>query len=150
MATRDFGKWMREEHAKVAELSGKLRRKVAAVPRSGFEIWLGELRREFEHLRAHHSRHMAYEEEGGYLAPVLERRPTLSMEVERLRSEHAQLGRIMTALHATLAELSADDRLLLRDCCSRIGMLLSYIEEHEGRENLIVLSVFTNDIGTKD
>src|SRR5262249_47044408 len=112
--------------------------------------WINELRQRFEPLRAHLLRHMALEEKGGYLAGVLESRPTLSKEVERLRQEHHDMLRIMEQLNGALREVTANNRLLARDCCARIKDLLGYLEEHQRQEDTIVVSAFSEDIGAED
>jgi hemerythrin-like domain-containing protein len=150
MAGEDVAAWMKQEHAKVEELAARLRQKTATVPRAGLEQWIVDVRNELEHLRAHLQKHFALEEEGGYLTQVIERRPTLSGEVDRLRSEHSQLAGIMDDMYRSVSTVTPSEELVLRDCCHRIGQFLCYLTEHESRENLIVLSVFTHDIGTKD
>lgn len=150
MTEQEFARWMREEHATVQTLSNKIREAVAVIPKSNFGGWLKEVRDRFEHFRAHLTRHMAMEEQQGYLRAVVEERPTLALEVERLNHEHIELARIMDDLHMTLQTLSEEDRLQIRDCCSRISALLSYNDHHENDENLLITFVFTHDIGTKD
>ncbi len=150
MESEKYAKWMREEHERVADLAQELRAKVAGVPRTGLDGWIVDLRKHFEHIRAHLHKHLALEEQGGYLAVVLERRPTLSHEVERLQHEHSEFSRMMNGIRDALEEITASDRLLIRDCCHRINDFLSYIEHHEAQENLVVVSVFTHDIGTED
>ena len=149
MDTKDYANWLKQEHQRASELAGVLREKVTCIPRGGFERWLVELRDRFDHLRAHLQKHMALEERGGYLTAVLEQRPTLSDAVGRLRNEHRELGRIMNGIHQTLHETAPQDTLMIRDTCARIQNLLGYVEHHEGRENSLVLSVFTEDIGAE-
>ena len=96
------------------------------------------------------TKHMALEERDGYMLPVVEHRPALSREVERLAHEHREFTLIMEIIHRTLSELGPDDQLIIRDCCHRIHDFLLYVEHHKNEENLMVLSVFTDDIGTKD
>ena len=147
METRDYANWLQQEHQRAAELAAVLREKVGCIPQGGFEQWLAELRDRFDHLRAHLQKHMALEERGGYLTAVLEQRPTLSGAVELLRNEHRELTRIMNGIHQTLHEVAPQDTLMIRDSCVRIQNLLSYVEHHEARENSLVLSVFTEDLG---
>jgi hemerythrin-like domain-containing protein len=71
----------------------------------------------------------------------------LGREVERLAHEHGELQAIMDRIHEELDALKPEDHLLIRDCCTRIQSLLSYIEHHENAENLLVLSAFTDDLG---
>lgn len=150
MTTHDLADWMRREHEKVQDLSNTLRQKVAYVPRANLRGWIAEVQDRFDHFRAHVTKHMALEEQDGYLVTVTERRPALAPEVERLWHEHAEMSRIMDAIHRAVHELTPEDRLLVRDCCARIGHLLSYVEHHEDLENNLVSIAFTQDIGTKD
>jgi hypothetical protein len=142
--------WIRLEHERVEQLADQLRGKVAVVPRANLGPWIKEIRESFERFRAHFTKHMALEEQGGYLAAVLERRPGLAGQVERLDREHIELIRIMDGVYRLACDMTPDDRLLVRDCCGRINDLLDYVEHHEDEENLLVTYVFSQDIGTKD
>lgn len=150
MKPEDLANWMREEHHKVDELAARLQEHVACVPRTNHAQWIEGALGAFSHFRAHVTKHMALEEKDGYMASVVERRPALSKEVERLVKEHEVFTIIMDGIQQTLQELRPEHSLLIRDCCHRIRDLLSYIEHHENDENLIVISAFTDDIGTKD
>jgi hemerythrin-like domain-containing protein len=150
MKTQDLVGWIREEHARVSTLAKELREKVGVVPRFHQGAWVGDVVSSFDKFRAHITQHMALEEDGGYLAPVREHRPGLSGEVDRLQSEHPQFIRLMDNLKRELDTIGVGDQLLIYDCCKRIESLLNYVEHHKERENLIVVSVFTDDIGTSD
>lgn len=141
---------LRAEHDAVEALSDRLKEWVAVVPRANIADWIGELRDRFEHLRAHMTKHMALEEQEGYMQTVVELRPTLSPEVERLQHEHEEIGKIMSGVHTAVEALEPVDRLLIRDCCRRIDNLLHYIEHHENDENVLLITSLTSDIGTKD
>ena len=147
----DLITWLREEHTKVRNLLDRLREKVGVVPRANLGPWIEEVRDRFDHLRAHLTKHMALEEfeEGGYLSAVLERRPALSEKVEWLKHQHAEFIRIMDGIHRAVHELTPEDRLLVRDCCRRIEDLLSYIDDHDDDENMLVTYAFTQDLGTR-
>ncbi len=150
MKARELAQWMRDEHEKVHELAEKLQEKAAIIPRTNQGRWIQDARQAFDHLRAHMIKHMALEEQDGYMLCVVEQRPALSREVERLAREHASLAHILNSIHQELGELRPEDQLLILDCCRRIQNLLQYVERHEKDENLLVLTAFTNDIGTKD
>jgi len=145
-----LNEWIRQEHDKVENLADKLHAKVAYVPRANLNSWLEDVRERFEHLRAHLIRHMALEEEGGYMSAVLERRPTLADRIERLEREHAEIGRLLDDIHTAVGTIRAEDRLLIRDISHRMQDVLHYVEHHEKEENDLVQLVFTDDIGTKD
>ncbi len=150
MNANDLAQWMHDEHEKVHELTARLLEATVAIPRIKRSDWLARLRERFEHLRAHQHQHMALEERDGYLPSVSQKRPTLSGEVDRLQHEHQELILVMDGIRKDLNALTENDQLLIRDCCRRIENLIGFIESHEQDENLIVLSVFTDDIGTKD
>ena len=150
MKPEDLANWMREEHGKVEQLARRLQEHVGCVPNTNRAHWIEVAQKAFEHFRAHVTKHMALEEKDGYMSSVVERRPALSKEVDRLIEEHKAFTLIMDNIHHVLQTLRPEQSLLIRDCCHRIRSLLSYIEHHEKDENLMVISVFTDDIGTKD
>lgn len=150
MNAQELARWLRDEHEKVNELMALLREKVAAAPQTNQQKWIEGARRAFEHLRAHHIKHIALEEQDGYMATVVQRRPAVEREVERLAHEHGELRTIMDRIHDELDALRPEDHLLIRDCCARVHNLLSYVEHHENAENLLVLTAFTDDLGGMD
>ena len=149
MDPHELAEWMRKEHERIEVLLEDAREKIAIVPRTNLKNWLSELRECVEHIRAHIQKHMALEEHNGYLTEVLDRRPTLAGSVEKLRREHTALTRIVDGIFADLKEMMPEDHLLIRDCCRRVGHFLDDVKHHEGDENLLVLSVFSRDIGTE-
>src|SRR5262245_9067352 len=150
MNAEELGRWLREEHERTESLSERLRETVAQTPSASDAKWIECLRECFDHLRAHLTKHMALEERNGYLAPVVERRPALSAKVERLHTEHGQIQRIMNEIHDSLHAMRAADSLLIRDIRIRIDALLTHVAQHHNAENMIMLQVFTTDIGGED
>lgn len=149
MKMQELARWIREEHEKCRDLASRMQELVVVVPRSNQEKWITTVRDFFEHFRAHCIKHMALEGQDGYMLPVVERRPALSQEVDQLAHEHTEITKIMDGIHEAIHGLKGDDALLIRDCCRRIQDCLSYVEHHEHTENLLVMSAFTDDIGTK-
>jgi len=150
METRDFSAWMLDEHAKIHELGDQLRHKVATPPRGDRAAWIADLRRQFDEFVARLERHMAMEEEEGYLSHVTELRPTLSEAVAIIRHEHEELKRVLASVQEAIRELQPEDVLFLRDACRRIEHLLLWIERHEDHENHLVVYAFTQDMGTPE
>lgn len=150
MSTNDVATRIRHEHEAVRLLVAKLQEKVATAPRVHKDRWLDSTKSAFEHFKAHLIRHMAMEEEGGYLTDVIEQRPVLAPVVERLASEHAELRHLMDSIGCEFAELSPENNLLIRDTCHRIQTLLHFVDHHEHEENLLVMSVLLDDLGTED
>ncbi|NOX58216.1 MAG: hypothetical protein GXP29_05075 [Planctomycetes bacterium] len=149
MTPRDLGKWIRQEHAEVQALSDRLRECVAIVPRCCSDDWICNVRERFERFRAHLQKHIALEEREGYMAAVLELRPTMSGRVKVLEQEHQDLVRLLDGLHALVVDLSCDRPLLVKDFCGRVDALLGYVEKHEGMENDLAEFVFTQDMGSE-
>ncbi len=148
MDENQFGAWMAQEYAKVNQLAHHLGEHMVLIPSAARGPWLTELGNRFDHLAAHLQRMMTIAEEDGYLLPVLEKRPTLSKEVERLRQEQDQLRRLMDDLHIVIHALRPDEDLLIRDCCARIQSLLGHVQRHHEHETHIVLYILNQDIGT--
>jgi len=147
MDREKLAEWMKQEHVRIQELSNHLREHVVAVPPGSREAWLAELNKRFDHFAAHVRRVMSIQEEGGYLLPVLEVRPTLSAQVELLRHEHTELRQLMDNLQETVRALKPQSNLLIRDACTRIQVFLGHVQRHEEHENHIVLYTLTEDIG---
>jgi len=146
----DIARWMREQHAKVEAVVAKLNGRVAAIPRANVGPWIEALRDEFERFRAHMHKHIALEEEGGYLASVIQLRPTTHDEVGRLMTEHRELALLLTSIFDEVSHLQTDSPLHIRDACARIQNLIGMLEHHENHENMLVSHVFTQDMGSHD
>lgn len=140
-----------KEHAALRRLISELRGICTEAPRTGIEDWLRRARDRFEHFEAHFIKHMALEERGGYLSPVLDdARPTLTKEVDRLQAEHPQFLIMMESIKAQMRKLAPTESILVRDLCARISQLLCYIEQHEQEEDFLLIEGLNRDIGVKD
>ena len=150
MEQRKLAAWMQTESDRVRELSNHLREHIIAVPSGSLTAWLKELAQRFDDFTAHVRRMMEIEEEDGYLAPVIEMRPTLAKQVELLQREHEELRRLMDDLHTAVHGLKPEENLLIRDCCTRVQVFLGHVDRHEQHENHIVLYTLTQDMGVND
>lgn len=93
--------------------------------------------------------HTRFEEEGGFMKPVVELRPTLSPKVEKLREEHRAhrkiLDDVLTALRGSgLGPMESSK------APAALRSLIEALIRHEEEENSLVLGVFCDDVGTKD
>ena len=109
--------------------------------------WFETLRDRFERLRAHLHLVIALEEHGGFLAPVIERRPTLAPQVELIKAKHHEQLVLASEIHNALQRLSAEDRLALEECQRRIRLLISDVRYWGEAKALLVTSVFCRDLG---
>jgi hemerythrin-like domain-containing protein len=150
MNAHEVARRIRTEHIRVQDLADSIRETTAVLPRTDQAAWIAEVRDRFDHFRAHMIKHMVLEERDGYMSSVLDRRPTLAGEVERLKREHQELITIMDGIHNAVHRLTPEDQLLMHDCAARIERLLGYVEHHDEEENLMVTYVFTRDLGTND
>lgn len=148
MPREEIVRWLRTKHDDLHKCTDVLRERAAKSPPGTRDRWIAELGERFDQFADCLHRHMAEEEQDGYLKPVLDTRPSLVESVELLRCEHAELARIVDSVQSAVRRLSPTDNLLLRDCCKRIETLLTWVERHQEHENHIVLYVLageTND-----
>lgn len=150
MINQETARNIRREHEIVEKLIDELRQETAVVPRVNLTPWIERLHPKFEHFRAHMTKHMALEEVDGYMVHVAGRLPALVTEIERLGHEHSELMKIMDGIYHSLGALKENDHLLARDCCNRIGDLLSYVEHHEDEEARLLTFAFSQEFGEKD
>jgi len=146
----DVAEWLRREHQALTALGKVLREHIALMPEAGAPDWLRGLRAAFERLRAHLEQNFAAQEKGRFFQNLLDLRPTLSKQVERLRREHTELLRMADRIRAELAEIDAADRLLAADLSARIQRFLAVVAQHEQRESTITLLVFNEELGGGD
>lgn len=147
MTPREIAQWMREEHQAVNDLTQHLRDRVATVPRVGLKQWIEATTMQLNEFRAHLSKHFGLEEQGGYLESVTLESPALSTEVSRLQHQHEEIVHILDSIYGELGAITENDHVLIEDFCCRVQNLLRYIKDHEEREDLMIVSVFNNDLG---
>lgn len=85
-------------------------------------------------------KHFEYEESGGYLGIVLEKRPGWSRRVDHLRKQHREILRAF----GRLRELPA------REVAGAIGRALDLVHEHDVAECDLVQRAVIEDIGAGD
>ena len=147
MKPSQLATWMEQEGKKVHDLGNRLGEHIATIPTGDLTKWLVQFAERFDHVAAHMRRMMNIEEEGGYLVPVLEQRPTLIERVAALKHQHSELRRLMDDLERTVHNLHTDDTIIIHDTCMRVQAFLGHIAQHDEHENHIVLYSFTQDIG---
>jgi hemerythrin-like domain-containing protein len=150
MSPEALAKWMQSEHQALQELNKLIRQHIADMPEINRADWLRGLTVAYERLRAHLQRHFAAKQEDGYLRAVVEMRPTLSTQVERMRREHDEILRMAEWILRDLSEVMPDNRLLIADIGVRIQRFMAVMAEHEQREVMITMYVFSQDIGAND
>ncbi len=84
--------------------------------------------------------HFRFEEEGGYLQAVIEKRPGWSRRVDRLHDQHREiLTELDDLAHKSESEVAED-----------LGRIIAMVEKHDTDESSLVQQVVTEDIGSGD
>jgi iron-sulfur cluster repair protein YtfE (RIC family) len=146
---RQVAKLSIEEHAQIRQSMVELRALAEDVKISRTEDGLQKLCDGLKDFHRMIQKHMAFEEEDGFLKPVVEMRPTLSAQVEEIRGEH---NRVMETLQELIKAFDSPQQSTFwpRDVPDATLHLLVQIGIHEEKENTMVLDVFCDDVGTKD
>jgi len=105
-----------------------------------------ELGTRLTHLRTHLLEHFRFEEEGGYMAPVLHEEPRLGPEIQGLLDEHGQLAQTLDALiQEASAAQTLDDGLR-----EKVRGWAKRVRQHEAHENNLVQEAYYSAGATGD
>ncbi len=138
---------VRKEHERLRDITDALHTALAAESAHGLKPWLSKVCESFEHFRAHLIHRIALEEIGGFLEFVVERRPDLAQQVDHLREGHAKMIELAGSTLGRLRETGEHDSDPVGQARTHVRMMLSEVKYHEEVENLLVASVFNDDIG---
>ena len=105
-----------------------------------------EARHFLAELRAHVAQHFRCEEEGGYMAAVLQRRPQDERVVRRLLAEHRPL---LEGLDVLVKE-AGPAKQIDDGFRARVRTWAELLRRHEAEENVLVEDAFNQDIGQDD
>lgn len=141
---------LRAQAAALRELGTLIKKHIADMPQADIAHWLEGLRAAYGRVVAHVENLFAGQETGGYMKNVLDIRPTLATNVARLRHEHEQLRRMLHAIADEVNSITHEDFLLAGDICARMQRFMAVLQQHEQRENMIMLLVFNEDLGAGD
>jgi hypothetical protein len=97
-------------------------------------------------VRMHLTEHFRFEEQDGYMAPVLKEEPRFGPAVQELLDEHRKLEQTLDAI---LQELRAAPSLqdVWRE---KVRAWLKQVRQHESRENNLVQEVYYSSGATGD
>jgi hypothetical protein len=116
----------------------------AARPDSGTSP--AELGAHLGEMRKHLLDHFRFEEQDGYMAPVLKEEPRFEPEVRELLAEHHQLAQSLDTL---LIEVRTAPRV--QDAQrEKLAAWLKSVRLHEGRENNLVQEAYYSSGATGD
>jgi len=141
---------VRTEHERLRDIKAALLAALDRSPGADPSHWLDDVIKRFEHYRAHLIHRVALTEIGGFLEVVLERRPTLSKQVDHLKASHAEMIEMAGATMKELRELDRKHPDSVRQAGLLVKIALSEVRYHEEAEQLLVSFVFTQDTGVGD
>lgn len=95
------------------------------------------------------NRHFLYEENNGFLDPVLERTPNAGSRVQQLLEEHARMRQEISALTAELLQRT-DQGAAMEPPLEQVGHLLDELKHHEAAEHELFYDAFWTDGGPGD
>jgi hemerythrin-like domain-containing protein len=142
-----LGLRLQEEHKNLMQLTQVLKEHIAVISSSKRGPWLDGLRAAFDRLFAHIERCVAMKEKDGYLEVILKVRPALSTQVEAIKSEHGQMLKMGAAIRDELRTMRPEDNMLVGDACARVQRFMAVVDQHDQRENMIVLFALNQDLG---
>ena len=142
----DQGERIRADHRELALVRDRLRAMIAAPAATLQEhrwraLWL----REMDLLQRLMARHFRDEEDGGYMAEVVAKKPGLADKVDRLHGQHA----VMLA-HVTELCGEALDRVDHDTFGDHVIRLLIALAAHEEHETELWQSTLWTDVGGGD
>jgi hypothetical protein len=99
-------------------------------------------------LRTRLAEHFAFEEQGGYMAAVLDHAPQLHRTVGELLAEHRQLAEGLDSLIEAAHAAAAGGHL--EEFTGRVKEWAARLRRHEARENRLVQDASNRDTAAED
>ncbi len=99
-----------------------------------------------EKVHTHLLNHFRFEEQDGYMTEVAQRAPQKDRTIQALLDEHQTMAQKLEELRKETGQAIT----YLDSLCSKIQDWIKQVNDHEQRENALVLDAFQVDIGNKD
>lgn len=111
---------------------------------------LGQVRRLFDDFANSLKRHFEFEEVGGYLRVVTDRRPHHTERVDRLLAEHKELRGLLSLIQDHLRQNPVEDGHCLQRFKEDFVKLMTSFDRHEVAERELLMEVFWLEGGGSD
>jgi hypothetical protein len=108
---------------------------------------LSSLKFTIKSFQRHLERVMTIEEEGGYLSEVVERKPFLQAQIDRLAGDHERIRRRVRELVPELSSINEWDDKRFQEVCNEIGRLLDEVDAHDAVEIELLQDTLLMDEG---
>jgi hypothetical protein len=129
---------LQQEHADIFRNLQKLDESLAPVSPTELCSRLGEVRGQV-------TDHFRFEEEGGYMAPLLKEEPRFGAQVADLLAEHRQMSDTLDAIIRDLQAASGSEVP-----CDRVRAWMKQMRHHESKENSLVQEAYYTTGATGD
>lgn len=120
------------------------------IGQPGAHAWASELSRQLVELHDQLCRHFRYEEQSGMMEELKERHPRATGDIDDLLAEHAALLSKSRRVINSLLSYSEDDVVRGAGLRRRMTGLLDRLDQHERRENSLIMDLAFSDLGLGD
>jgi hemerythrin-like domain-containing protein len=140
--SEDLRRKMYQEHRALRMLEEDLLDRCDQFCESPDAVHLEPVRRLFDDFASSLRRHFEFEEVGGYLRTVTDRRPHHSQAVQRLLAEHKELMGMVSINQEHLRQDVSGDKESLRQFKEDFVKLMTLYSRHEVAERELMMEVF--------
>ncbi len=137
-----------EEHANLRLLMASVSKSFASPPVDDFVDWKLELVWELRDFRNVLVKHFDLEEDGGFMADVVDTAPHEKRKVDQLHSEHDEFLEELESITAALKLMYEPSGMHLLG--ERLSKLNSGLHDHEALERDLIGFVYSQDLGLGD
>jgi hemerythrin-like domain-containing protein len=137
-----FAEALHEAHTDLLRDLQELEKAVSSESREG----PAELGARLGKVRTHLTNHFRFEEEGGYMAPVLKEEPRFGRVIEELLAEHSQMAQTLDALIQEVNRAQSVQAIPRE----RVRAWVGQVRHHETRENNLVQEAYYSSGATGD
>ena len=134
----------------VAAIRRSIERPRPEIGQPGAHAWASELSQGLVDLHDQLCRHFRYEEQSGMMEDLMASHPRASGQVDTLVEEHVAMLAESRGVIAALLSYSEDQAELGIGLRRRMTAMLDRLEEHERRENSLVMDLAFSDLGLGD
>lgn len=134
----------------VTGLRQALTRPRPEIGQAGAHSWASALSRQLVDLHDQLCRHFRYEEQSGMMEELRQCHPRATTQVDVLAEEHVTMLAESRRVIAALLHYSEDDAARGVGLRRRLAAMLDGLEEHERRENALIMDLSFSDLGLGD
>ncbi len=147
----DIARQVIEEHEELNQNIGELKITILEkVSTRDFPDWRIQFIGKLQDLKQKLTSHFEFEEQGGFMAEVIDEAPQLLNQVKELEIEHKQILANLDGVVKDFKKLGIKDDLELQDILNRVSRIMNELHHHEITENELLQSAFYREHGIPD